>query len=111
MVSEHGIHVFGNLFRCSADLSDEKFIIDVVLDAVKISNSKLIKIASYKFDGGVSVVAIVAESHISIHTWSKEKFATVDVYTCGYRTKPEEAFKYIAKMLKPEIYTKKIEVR
>ena len=99
---ELGRHVFGNLYGCKSDLADEKFIVDVVLDAVKVANSELVKMSSYKFgNGGVSVIAIVAESHISIHTWPEHGYATVDVYTCGEHTKPEEAFDFIVRKLAP----------
>lgn len=61
----------------------------------------LLDVKSWKIGLGVSVVAIVLESHITIHTWPEYEFATVDVYSCGAHTKPEESFKYIINKLKP----------
>jgi S-adenosylmethionine decarboxylase proenzyme len=44
----------------------------------------VIQTISKKFDPqGVTVVCLLAESHISIHTWPEEGRAAVDVYTCG----------------------------
>ncbi|MEM0480908.1 MAG: adenosylmethionine decarboxylase [Candidatus Aenigmatarchaeota archaeon] len=105
-----GKHVYGNLYECEADLSNENFLQEIIIKAVEISNSKLEKLISYKFGKGfgVSIIAIVSESHISIHTWPEYNYATVDVYTCGNHTEPEKAFDYIVKELKPKKITKHI---
>jgi len=107
-------HVLGSLYDCDEEtLKDEIRLTKIIKEAVRISNSKLISIFSYKFDKGegVSIVAIVAESHISIHTYPEYKFALVDVFTCGAHKKPEEAFDFIAKELKAKNIKKKIEER
>ncbi|NPA23429.1 MAG: adenosylmethionine decarboxylase [Crenarchaeota archaeon] len=98
----HGMHVYGNLKRCNAELlKSEEYLRKVVEDAAKIGNMTLITIMTHKFgkDSGVSVVAIVAESHISIHTWPEYEYATVDVYTCGAHSNPVQSFMYIARAL------------
>ena len=103
-----GKHVFGNLYNCKGDLNSEEFLKEIILEAVKISKSKLVDIFSHKFgEFGISIVAIVAESHISIHTWPEYNYATVDVYTCG-NTEPEKAFDFIVEKLKPEKFTKEV---
>lgn len=107
-------HVLGNLYECEKEiLSNKNKLIKIVKKAAEIANSKLVKIFSYKFSGGggVSIIAIVAESHISIHTYPEYNFALVDVFTCGKYTKPEKAFKYIVKELKAKKFEKKIEKR
>ena len=50
---------------------------------------------------GISVVAVLAESHLSIHTWPELGYAALDVYTCGlvYRGRAEKAAKGIVKYL------------
>ena len=96
----YGKHVMGNLYSCNASkLSDVSYLIDVVKNAAKVGNMTLLDIKSWKLGEGVSVVGIVLESHISIHTWPEYRFATVDVYSCGAHTNPEKAFKYIASAL------------
>ena len=42
-------------------------------------------------EGGVSGFVLLAESHISIHTWPEHRYAAVDIYTCGEHTVPEKA--------------------
>jgi S-adenosylmethionine decarboxylase len=104
----YGKHVVGNLYECNAvKLSNVSYLIDVVRSAAKIGNMTLLDIKSWKIGEGVSVIGIVLESHISIHTWPEFRFATVDVYSCGAHTNPEKAFEYIASALEAS----KVEVK
>ena len=45
---------------------------------------------------GVTGLALLAESHISIHTWPESGYAAVDVFTCGDHTMPERACEVLA---------------
>ncbi|ACB39550.1 adenosylmethionine decarboxylase [Pyrobaculum neutrophilum] len=99
-----GRHIYGNLYGCEQQiLKDEAALITIVKEAAKVANAILLSIGSYRFgpEGGLTVFAVVAESHISIHTWPEHGFATVDVYTCGDHTDPKAAFDYIVSKLKP----------
>jgi len=104
-----GKHVFGNLYGIDKDVAnDERELKDIVLKAVELSNTKLLDIRVWKLGGkkgGVSVIALVEESHIAIHTWIEYEYATVDVYTCGQNSDPWKAFNYIVSRLKPKYYT------
>ncbi|WP_069806543.1 adenosylmethionine decarboxylase [Vulcanisaeta thermophila] len=98
----YGIHVYGNLYDCDPQLlKDELYLTRIAKEAAEMAGAYVVSTFYYKFgiNGGVSVVVIVAESHISIHTWPEHRYATVDVYTCGSHTKPTTAFEYIAKSL------------
>ncbi len=99
----YGKHVYGNLYGCDEGLlKDENTLREIVVNAARIGNMTLLDVKSWKIGEGVSVVAIVLESHITIHTWPEYRFATVDVYSCGMHTNPEKAFEYIVSRLKPE---------
>ena len=98
----YGVHVYGNLYGCNKELlKDEMYLLKIVKEAADIAGALVVSTFYYKFgvNGGISVVAIVAESHISIHTWPEHEYATVDVYTCGSHTNPMAAFQHIAKSL------------
>ncbi|MDT7895344.1 MAG: adenosylmethionine decarboxylase [Desulfurococcales archaeon] len=96
-----GKHVYGNLYGCDPDILRNPYQLEkVVIDAARIGNMTLLDVKLWKIGEGVSIVAIVLESHISIHTWPEYGFATVDVYSCGSHTWPELSFDYIAKALK-----------
>ena len=96
-----GKHVYGNLYECDYDaLVDEEYLRDTVIEAARKGNMTLLDVRSWKIGLGVSVVAIVLESHITVHTWPEFSFATVDVYSCGSHTDPEKAFEYIVSRLR-----------
>ncbi len=104
-----GRHVYGNLYDCDKEiLGDEEKLRRIVVEATKVANMTLVDLRSWSFGGehgGVSVIALVLESHIAIHTWLEYNYATVDVYTCGERSDPWAAFNYILSQLKPKDYT------
>jgi len=53
-------------------------------NAAAASGATVVQTISKKFDPqGVTVICLLSESHISIHTWPEEGKAAVDVYTCG----------------------------
>ena len=80
-----GKHYLLNLYDCSfVLLNDEQFLIKLLESAAILSGATVIQTIFKKFDPqGVTVICLLAESHISIHTWPEEGKAAVDVYTCG----------------------------
>ncbi|MCC6015473.1 MAG: adenosylmethionine decarboxylase [Desulfurococcaceae archaeon] len=108
----YGKHVVGDLYECNKDkLTDLIFLINTVREAAKIGNMILLEIKSWKIGLGVSIIGIVLESHISIHTWPEYSFATVDVYTCGKYSDPEKAFDYIVEKLEAKRINKRVFLR
>jgi len=108
-----GKHVYGELyFSEPSKLTDLELIENIVIEAAKEGNMHIVNISPFRFkgpngaDGGVSVIAIILESHIAIHTWPEENYATVDIYSCGASSDPHKAFDYIVSVLKPIAYTK-----
>ena len=98
-----GKHVYGNLYRCDINvLKDEEALRRIVVEAARLGNMTLLDVRAWKIGEGVSVLAVILESHIAIHTWPEYAFATVDVYSCGVQSDPEAAFSYIARMLRAE---------
>ena len=103
-----GKHVFGNLYGMDINkISDEQFIREVAVKAAELANMNIVEVKSWSFGGvkgGVSVIVLVQESHVAIHTWREYNYATVDVYTCGEKSDPWKAFRYIIDMLNPKYY-------
>ncbi|RLG81455.1 MAG: adenosylmethionine decarboxylase [Thermoprotei archaeon] len=107
-----GKHVYGELYECDpVILSNEERLIEIVREAAKVGGFTLLDVKAWKISPGVSVVGIVLESHISIHTWPEYSFATVDVYTCGARGDPVLAYKFIVKELGAKRYSMRISSR
>ena len=80
-----GKHYLLNLYGCSfVLLDDERCLIDLLENAAVASGATVVQSISKKFEPqGVTVICLLSESHISIHTWPEEGKAAVDVYTCG----------------------------
>ena len=80
-----GKHYLLNLYGCSfVLLNDEQYLIGLLENAAIESGATVVKTISKKFDPqGVTVICLLSESHISIHTWPEDGKAAVDVYTCG----------------------------
>ncbi len=101
-----GRHIYGNLYGCDREkINNPGFLKRIIVEAVEVAKAKLVKAEAYKIGGYVAAIAIVKESHISVHAWPDHSYATVDVFTCG-DTDPQAAFEFIAKQLKPRKYTK-----
>ncbi len=97
-----GRHVIAELLDCDrAALDDAKLVEDALLEAAKATKSKVISHYVYRFKPhGVSGYVLVAESHLSIHTWPEYGYAAVDVFTCGERTDPWSGLKVLKERLK-----------
>lgn len=77
-------------------LDDEQYIRDMVYHASVECKSTLLALNSHKFDPqGVTCIAMLAESHISIHTWPELGMAVCDIFTCGDHTDPQRGVEYM----------------
>ncbi len=94
-----GRHCILELYQCDhARLNDEAFIRTTITSSVKIAGATLINLVTHSFKPqGVTGLALLAESHISIHTWPEVGYAAIDVFTCGNHTMPEKACKLLFK--------------
>lgn len=94
-----GKHCILELYRANSDkLNDEAFVRESLAEAARVSHATLLDIKTHPFvPHGVTGFALLAESHISIHTWPEHGYAAVDVFTCGTHTDPELACDYLAR--------------
>jgi len=85
-------HILFTLKGCPADLLDsEDKVTEALSEASKKCKSTLLGMTSHKFKPqGVTAVALLAESHISMHTWPEKGMAVCDVFTCGDHTDPQK---------------------
>jgi len=96
-----GKHCILELYDCdSSRLDDEAFLRDTITTAAKRAGATLLNLITHRFEPqGVTGLALLAESHISIHTWPESGYAAVDVFTCGDHTMPEKACMVLAEEL------------
>lgn len=101
-----GSHCILELYGCPETvLDDEARILTAVRGAAQAAGSTLLAEVSHRFDPqGVTALALLAESHISVHTWPELAYAACDVFTCGETCLPEEACRYLARALQAERY-------
>jgi len=85
-----GTHIILDCWGASR-LNELDHIEQSLRDAVAIAGATLLHIHLHHFtpNGGVSGVAVLAESHISIHTWPERAYAALDIFMCG-DTHPEK---------------------
>ena len=97
-----GSHLHIDLWDAQ-DLDDEAKIEQAMKDSVKAAGATLLHIHLHKFspNGGVSGVAVLSESHISVHTWPEKGFAAFDVFMCG-AAQPSKAIAVLEAAFKPK---------
>jgi len=103
-LSHQSKHLLLELYRCDYEkLNDESFLRCTVNRAAKLAKATVLNLISNKFEPqGVTAIALLAESHISIHTWPESNYSAVDIFTCGQNMKPELASQYLIETLKAE---------
>jgi S-adenosylmethionine decarboxylase len=90
-----GKHVLLELWELEA-LNNEEWVRRILLQAAEEARCTVVSQAFHRFaPQGVSGVVVIAESHISIHTWPELGYAAVDIFTCGDRAMPELAAKFL----------------
>lgn len=96
-----GDHFLLNLYQCDVDkLNNEKFLVEMFEAAVVAGQMTLLNLITHKFEPqGITAVALLSESHISIHTWPEDASCAVDVYTCGDNARPRLACDLIIEQL------------
>ncbi len=84
-VSPRGRHIVVDYWDCEIELlNDEVKLTQLLTNAANAANATVLSTHAHRFEPeGVTAVAILAESHIAIHTWPTSGYAGVDIYTCG----------------------------
>lgn len=80
-----GSHFLASYYQCNQEiLNDPAALIALFEKGIEDSGATLLKMADYQFDPqGVTLVALLSESHASIHTYPEERACFVDFFTCG----------------------------
>jgi len=93
-----GKHVILEMKGCSKDIINSvSSVKDILAKAAEASNATLVDVVCHHFSPyGVTGVAILSESHISIHTWPEHEYAAADIFLCGNTRDPHSAALYIS---------------
>jgi len=97
-----GVHLILDLWGAK-HLDDLERMEKALRDCITRAGATLLHIHLHHFtpNGGISGVAVLAESHISVHTWPERDFAAFDIFMCG-DTRPEEAISVLKKSFYPK---------
>ena len=97
-----GSHLIIDLWNTSFD-NRINTLKKIIKKAVLIANATMLHIHLHRFgkEEGISGVAILAESHISVHTWPERDYIAFDIFMCG-DTNPKEAAQFLIDTLKPK---------
>lgn len=98
-----GCHCILDLYDCDQEILDNYQELEQLLQtALRMSGATILRIIGEKFKPqGVTLLALLAESHASIHTWPEIGYAAVDLYTCNKEgTDTRKAAEFLTKKLK-----------
>ena len=106
-------HLLLELYKCDYEkLNDESFLRCTLNRAAKLANATVLNLISNKFEPqGVTAIALLAESHISIHSWPESNYSAVDIFTCGQNMLPELASQYLIEALDAEEHSLRVIAR
>lgn len=94
-----GRHILAEFYDCDEALLNHRQTVEkIMVDAALHAGAEIREVAFHHFSPqGVSGVVVISESHLAIHTWPEYGYAAVDVYTCGDRVNPWDAYDYLVK--------------
>jgi len=94
-----GKHVLVDMHGCNPDLLKKvDFVGEAMYEAAQKSHATIVGKYFKQFEPwGVSGVIIIAESHISIHTWPEHGIAAIDYFSCSESPKIDLAIEYLTK--------------
>lgn len=97
-----GTHLLLELWG-ARHLDSIKDIEKALAAAVKAIKATLLEIRLHRFspNQGISGVAIISESHLSIHTWPEFDYAAIDIFVCG-KVNPYKAIPILKKFFCPK---------
>lgn len=99
-----GRHLLLEMWDCDRDvINDAKKIDGIVRKAATEAKATVINTMSHEFDpSGITCLAILAESHLSVHTWPEQGYVAADIFTCGRSADPQPAAEFLVKAFGPK---------
>jgi len=92
-----GRHLLLELYDCSVEVLNSLTAVKTALvEAAKRAEATIVDVVFHEFSPfGISGVVVIAESHLSIHTWPEHRYAAVDIFSCGETIDPGQAASYL----------------
>jgi S-adenosylmethionine decarboxylase len=109
--STFGRHVAVDTWGVDFDrLNSAEWLQAQMVEAAEVCGATVLSVQAKQFEPqGATVLVLLSESHLSIHTYPERGFAALDCYTCGETVDPQLAIDFMVSVLKPEkVYSKKL---
>jgi S-adenosylmethionine decarboxylase len=109
--STFGRHVAVDTWGIDFDtLNNAELLQSHMVEAAEACGATILSVQSRQFEPqGATVLVLLSESHLSIHTYPEKGFAAIDCYTCGESVDPQLAIDYLVHVLKPSrTYAKRL---
>ena len=91
-----------DLYGCKGNLDSAQSLANILVKAADEMGSTIVKTVQHKFSPtGITVILILAETHISIHTWPEYNYAALDIFICNEEIDPKEGWQIVKAALKP----------
>ncbi|HHT9122110.1 MAG TPA: adenosylmethionine decarboxylase [Candidatus Wunengus sp. YC63] len=97
MLTTLGKHIILEMWGCCKDTIDNVEVVkEILVKATESVKATLVDVVCHRFSPyGVTGVAILAESHIAVHTWPEHGYAAADIFICGSAINPRDAASYM----------------
>ena len=94
-----GSQVVLDLYDCETDhLDDLAWVKRTLVNAANAAGATIIETVFHKFSPwGISGVVVIAESHLAIHIWPENRYAAIDVFTCGENVQMDVATAFLTR--------------
>jgi S-adenosylmethionine decarboxylase len=102
--STYGRHIAVDAWGVDYTVLDNiHFLQRSMIEAAEKSGATVLSVINKKFDpSGCTILILLSESHLSIHTYPEKEFAAIDCYTCGEKVDPKIAVDDLIDILKPK---------
>ena len=99
-----GQQLIVELYGCDRTLLDDPSRLEQILtESIRRSGGTIIRPCFHQFSPhGVTGVVVIAESHVSIHTWPEFGYCALDVFTCGTQVQTDQIFEYVRSELQAQ---------
>ena len=102
-----GVHLIAEFWHAKV-IEEPKEIERILILAAEHARSTALRFSSHKFSPhGVTAFVLLAESHLSIHSWPEINYLAIDIFTCGDFSLPHRALEYLREVYQP----KRIEIK
>ena len=98
-----GRHVLFELWGCRGEVDSPEVLAAALPEIVGAIGATLLHQHVYRFQPqGVTGIAVLAESHLSLHSWPEHGYLAADVFTCGQQVDPHLARPVLERIFRPE---------